>query len=154
MLIDKILFIFERYNYNNNNSLSLKDLVFVSLTISKINTLSLFLILLIILKRSSSSIVKNNITLLFENLIKSTINSKISEQDISILINKRLLLRRYRLISTSRITKKRRITKSKLLDIAKIETILFYYLTYFKKNKLFFLIINKIYILSKNLLRY
>ena len=44
--------------------------------------------------------------------------------------------------------------KSKLLDIAKIKTILFYYLTRFKKNKLFFLIINKIYTLSKDSLRY
>ena len=79
ILINKILFILERYNYNNNDSLSLEDLVFVSLTISKINTLSLFLILLIILKRSSLSIVENDITLLFESLIKSIINNKISK---------------------------------------------------------------------------
>ena len=79
MLINKILFILERYNYNNNNSLSLKDLVFVSSTVSKTDTLLLFLILLVILKHSSLSIVKNNIILLFENLIKFVINSKTSE---------------------------------------------------------------------------
>ena len=79
ILINKILFILERYNYNNNNSLSLKDLVFVSSTISKTNTLLLFLILLVILKRSPSPTVENNITLLLENLIKSTINNKTSK---------------------------------------------------------------------------
>ena len=79
MLINKILFILERYNYNDNNSLSLKDLVFVPSTVSKTNTLSLFLILLVILKRPPSLTVENNITLLFENLIKSIIDSKTSK---------------------------------------------------------------------------
>ena len=79
ILINKILFILERYNYNRDELLSLKDLFFVSLTISKSNTLLLFLILLIILKRSSRSIFKNNITLLLELFIKSTIDSEISK---------------------------------------------------------------------------
>ena len=79
ILINKILFISKRCNYNNNDLLSLKDLVFISLTISKTNILLLFLILSIILKRSSSSTIKNDITLLLENSIKSTINSKISK---------------------------------------------------------------------------
>ena len=79
ILINKILFILERCNYNDNNSLSLKDLVFVLSTISKTNTLSLFLILLVILKRFSSSTVENDIILLLENSIKSAINNKISK---------------------------------------------------------------------------
>ena len=79
ILINKILFISERCNYNNNNSLSLKDLVFVSSIISRANTLLLFLILLVILKRSSSFTVKNNITLLSKSLIKFAIDSKISK---------------------------------------------------------------------------
>ena len=79
ILINKILFILERYNHNNNNLLSLEDLVFISLTISRANTLLLILILLIILKRSSSLIVKNDIILLLKSLIKFTINNKISK---------------------------------------------------------------------------
>ena len=79
ILVNKILFILERCNYNDNNSLPLKDLAFVSSTILKANTLLLFLILLVILKRSSSPIVENDITLLFENFIKSAIDSKISK---------------------------------------------------------------------------
>ena len=154
MLMNKILFILGRCNYNDNNSSSLKDLAFVPLTVSKTNTLSLFLILSVILKRSPPPTVENDITLLFENFIKSAIDSKTSEQDISILTNKRLLSRRYRLISTSRIIKKRRITEPKLLDIAKIEAVLFYHLARFKENKLFSLTINEIYIFLKNLLRY
>ena len=79
ILINKILFILERCNHNDNNLLSLKDLAFVSSTVLKTNTLLLFLILLVILKRSPPPTVKNDITLLFENSIKSTIDSKTSK---------------------------------------------------------------------------
>ena len=149
ILINKILFILERYNYNNNKLLALKKLFFISSTISKANILLLLLISLVILKRPFRSIVKNNITRFFEFII----NSEVTKRDISILANKRLSLKRYRLISTSRAAKERHLIESKLLDIAKIKVEVFYYLAPFKKNKLFFLIINKIYILLKDSLR-
>ena len=79
ILINKILFILERYNYNNNKLLALKKLSFILSTISRANTLLLFLLLLVILKRSSRSIVKNNITRLFNLFIKLIINSEVAK---------------------------------------------------------------------------
>ena len=144
ILINKILFILKRYNYNSNKLSALKKLSFILSTISRANILLLFLLSLVIFKRSLRSIVKND---------KIVINSKVTKRDISILANKRLSLKRYRLISTSRAAKERHLIESKLLDIAKIKVEVFYYLAPFKKNKLFFLIINKIYILLKDSLR-
>ena len=104
---------------------------------------------LVIFKRSLRPIVKNDIT----RFSKFIINSEIIKRDISILANERLSLKRFRLISISRVAKERRIIESKLLDIAKIKAEVFYYLARSKKNKLFFLTINKIYILLKDSLR-
>ena len=65
MIINKILFILERYYYNNNNTSFSKELIFIPLKLSSI------LLLLVILKRSLSATVEeetiNNITLLSKN---------------------------------------------------------------------------------------
>ena len=149
ILINKILFILERCNYNNNKLLALKKLSFILSTISRTNTLLLLLLSPVILKRPFRFTVKNNITRLTELVI----NSKVTKRDISISANKRLSLKRFQLIFISKVAKERRIIESKLLDIAKIEVEVFYYLARSKKNKLFFLTINKIYIFLKDSLR-
>ena len=65
MIINKILFVLERYYYNNNNILFSKKLIFILLKLSSI------LLILIILKRSLLAIVEeetiNNITSLSKN---------------------------------------------------------------------------------------
>ena len=64
-MINKILFILERYYYNNNNTSFSKKLIFILLKLSSI------LLLLVILKYSLLAIVEeetiNNISSLFEN---------------------------------------------------------------------------------------
>ena len=65
MIINKILFVLERYYYNNNNTSFLKELIFIFLKLSSI------LLLLVILKYSSPAIVEeetiNDITSLSKN---------------------------------------------------------------------------------------
>ena len=65
MMINKILFVLERYYYNNDNTSFSKKLTFISLKLFSI------LLLLVILKRSLSATVEeetiNNITLLSKN---------------------------------------------------------------------------------------
>ena len=65
MIINKILFVLRRYNYNNNNTSFSKKLIFIS---SKLSSL---LLLSIILKYSLSAKVEeetiNNITSLLKN---------------------------------------------------------------------------------------
>ena len=65
MIMDKILFVLRRCNYNNNNTSFFKELIFISLKLSS------FLLLLVISKRSLSAKVEeetiNNITSLLKN---------------------------------------------------------------------------------------
>ena len=73
MLMNKILFILKRCNYNNNKLSALKKLSFILSTILRVNTLLLLLLLSVILKRSLRSTVKNNITRFFELVVNSEI---------------------------------------------------------------------------------
>ena len=65
IIVNKILFVLERYNYNNNNTSFFKKLIFI---FSKLSSL---LLLLVILKYSLSAKVEeetiNDITLLLKN---------------------------------------------------------------------------------------
>ena len=65
IIINKILFVLERYNYNNNNTSFFKKLIFISLKLSSL------LLLLVILKYSLSAKVEeetiNDITSLLKN---------------------------------------------------------------------------------------
>ena len=117
MLKNKILFIFKRYKYNNNKILISKNLSFLSI------------ILFIIITRSFKFIIKN----------KSNENNF----DINHLKD---ILNRKKLISTLKIFKKKKmIKKLDFIDIVKINALIYYHLTRNKKNKLFSLIMNKIY---------
>ena len=116
MLKDKILFIFERYEYNDNKTLTFKNLSFLSKTS------------FVIIIWSFKSIVenesnKNNFNI---NHFKNTLNKK-------------------RSILTFKELKKKMIKKLDFIDIIKINTSIYYYLIRNKKNKLFSLIINEIY---------
>ena len=109
MLKNKILFIFERCEYNNNKISITENLSFLS-TIS-----------FIIITRSLKSIVKNE--------------SNENNFDINYLKD---ILNRKRLISTFKTFKKKMIKKFNFIDIVKIDASIYYYLTRNKKNKLFF----------------
>ena len=111
---DKMLFIFKRYEYNNNKISILKDLSFLPI------------ILFIIISRSFKSIVKNK-----SNEDNFDVNSL---KDI-----------RKRLTSTLKALKEKMIQKFNLLNIVEIDALAYYYLIRNKENKLFSLIINKIY---------
>ena len=110
---DKILFISERYKYNNYKILILKNLSFLSITS------------LIIITRSFKIIVKNK-----SNEDNFDINSlkNIKKKSTSIL----------------KAFKERIIQKFNFLDIVEIDALI-YYLIRNKENKLFSLIMNKIY---------
>ena len=111
-----MLFIFKRYKYNNNKILVFKKLSFLLKTLS------------IIIIRPLKSIIKNesNENNFDINYFKDILNKKKS-------------------ISTFKTFKKKIIKKLNLIDIIKINASTYYYLTRNKKNKLFFLTINKIY---------
>ena len=116
MLKDKMLFIFKRCEYNNNKALILKNLSFLSK------------ILFVIITRFFKFIVKNesNKDSFDMNYFKDISNRKIS-------------------ISTFKIFKEKMIKKFDLIDIIKINISIYYYLIRNKENKLFSLIMNKIY---------
>ena len=116
MLKDKMLFIFKRYKYNNNKVSTSENLSFLLKTS------------FIIITRSFKFTIKNesNENNFDINHFKNTSNKK-------------------RSILTFKIFKKKMIKKSNFIDIIKINVSIYYYLIRNKKNKLFFLIINKIY---------
>ena len=112
---DKMLFIFKRYKYNNNKISISKNLSFLS-------------IISFIIIRSFKFIAKNE--------------SNENNFDMSSLKN---ILNKKKITSTLKTFKKIKIKKFDFIDIAKIDASIYYYLIYNKKNKFFFLMINKIY---------
>ena len=116
MFKNKILFIFKRCEYNNNKILITKNLSFLPTTSS------------IIITRPFKPTFKNE-----SNKDNFNINHL---KDIS---NKK------RSILTLKTLKKKMIKKSNLIDITKIDALIYYHLTRNKKNKLFSLTMNEIY---------
>ena len=119
MLKDKILFIFECYEYDNNKISTAKDFSFLSI------------ILFIIIIRSFKSIVKN----------------ELNEDNFDMNYSKNILNKK-KLISTLRAFKEKMIKKLDFIDIIEIDASTYYHLIRNKKNKLFSLIMNKIYDIS------
>ena len=115
MFKDKILFLFERCDHNNNKILTIKDLSFLFTSF-------------VIITRFFKFIVEND-----SNENNFDINYS---KDVS---NKK------RSISTLRAFKEKKIQKLNLIDIIKIDAFAYYHLIRNKENKLFFLIMNKIY---------
>ena len=115
MFKDKMLFIFERCEYNNN----------------KISTSKNFSFLLI------TSFV---ITRFFKFIVKNELNEDNFDMNFS-----KDILNKKKSTSTFRAFKEKMIKKSDFIDIAKINASIFYYLIRNKKNKLFSLTMNKIY---------
>ena len=111
-----MLFIFKRYKYNDNKTLTFKNLSFLSKT------------LFMIIARFFKFIIKNK-----SNKNKFDIN------------NFKNTLNRKKSILTFKVFKKRIIEKFNFINIIKINASIYYYLIRNKKNKLFSLIINKIY---------
>ena len=115
MFKDKMLFIFERYKYNNN----------------KVSTSENF---------SFLSIISPVVTRLFKFIVKNELNEDNFDinpsKDISNRKKTTLILKTF---------KKRMIKKPDLIDIAKIDVSTYYYLTRNKENKFFSLTINEIY---------
>ena len=112
---NKILFIFKRYKYNNNKISITKNLSFLSI-ISFIIIIQFFRFII------KNELNENNFNV---NYLKNILNKK-------------------RLISNFIILKKK-IKRFDFIDIAEINALIYYYLIRNKKNKLFSLIINKIY---------
>ena len=115
MFKDKMLFVSERYEYNDNKVSTPKNLSFLSIISS-------------VITRSSKPIVKNK-----SNENNSDMNPS---KDTS---NKK------RTTSISKTFKEKMIKKPDLIDIAKIDASTYYHLIRNKKNKLFSLTMNKIY---------
>ena len=116
ILKNKILFIFKRCEHNDNKILIFKNLSFLSKTSS------------VVITRPLKSIVKNE-----SNKNNSDINH------FKDVLNKK------RSILTFKALKEKMIKKSDFIDIAKINISIYYHLIRNKKNKLFSLIMNKIY---------
>ena len=110
-----MLFVFERYKYNNNKISISKNLSFLS-------------IISFIVIRSFKLIAKNELN---ENNFDINFLKDISNRKKTIL--------------TFKTFKEKIIKKSDFINIAKINASIYYYLIYNKKNKLFSLIINEIY---------
>ena len=116
MFKNKILFIFKRYEYNDNKILTAKNLSFLSI------------ISLIIITRLFKSIIKNE-----------------SNENNFDMNHSKDILNKKKLTSTLKALKEKMIKKFNLIDIAEINASIYYYLTRNKKNKLFSLTINEIY---------
>ena len=109
---NKILFIFKRYKYNDNQASTIENLSFLSITS--------FIIII---------------------SLKSTVeNSNEESLDVNSLKNMRK-----RLTLILKTFKKKMIQKSDFLNIVEIDILIYYYLIRSKENKLFSLIMNKIY---------
>ena len=116
MLKNKMLFIFERCEYDDNKVSTLKDLSFLSKTLS------------VVITRFFKFIVKNesNGDNFDMNYFKDILNKK-------------------RSILTFKTLKKRMIKASDFIDIIEINASVYYHLIRNKENKLFSLIMNEIY---------
>ena len=115
MFRDKILFLFKRYDHNNNKILISKDLSFLSNAS------------FIIITRPSKFIVKND-----------------SNEDNFDMNHSKNVFNRKRLTSTLKTLKEMKIQKFDLIDIVEIDASAYYYLIRNKENKLFSLTINEI----------
>ena len=115
MLKDKMLFVFKRYEYDDNKILISKNLSFLS-------------IISFIITRFLKLIVKNE--------------SNEDNFDMNLLKN---ISNRKRITSIFRTFKEKMIKKLDFINIAKIDVLIYYHLIRNKKNKLFSLIMNKIY---------
>ena len=115
MFKNKILFLFERCDHNNNKILISKDFSFLS------NALFVVIIRFfkLIVKNDSN---ENNFDM---NHFKDVFNKK-------------------RSISTFKALKEMKIQKSDLIDIVEIDVLTYYHLIKNKENKLFFLTMNEI----------
>ena len=122
MFRNKILFLFERCDYNDNKVSTSKDLSFLSITSS------------VVITRSFKSIVEND-----SNEDNFDINHS---KDV---LNKKRSTNRKRSISTFRTFKENKIQKSDFIDISEIDASAYYHLIRNKENKLFSLIMNEIY---------
>ena len=116
MLKNKILFLFERCDYNNNKISTSKDLSFLSTT------------LFIIITRSFKSIVEND-----------------SNEDNFDMNHLKDVSNRKKITSTFKAFKEKKIQKLNLIDITEIDVLIYYYLIRNKENKLFSLTMNEIY---------
>ena len=116
MLKDKILFLFERCDHNNNKISTSKDFSFLPNASS------------VVITRSFKFIVENdsNENNFDMNHFKNVFNKKKST-------------------STFRAFKKMKIQKSGFIDIVEIDALTYYHLIRNKENKFFSLIINEIY---------
>ena len=122
ILKNKMLFIFKRYKYDDNKTSTFENL---SLLLKILFVVIIWFFKFIIENESN----KDNFDI---NYFKDILNKK-------------------RSILTFRTLKKKIIKKFNFIDIIKIDASTYYYLTRNKKNKLFSLIINKIYdILNKS----
>ena len=119
MLKNKILFVFKRCKYDNNK-------------ISIAENLSFLLII-------SFIIITRSLKLIFKD--------KSNEDNFNINYSKNTSNRK-KSISTFKTFKKKMIKKLNLIDIAKINALIYYHLIRNKENKLFSLIINEIYNIS------
>ena len=116
ILKDKMLFIFERCEYDDNKTLISKNLSFLSKT------------LFIIITRPFKFIVENE--------------SNENNFDMNYFKN---ILNRKRSTLIFKAFKKKMIKKFDFIDIVEIDISIYYYLTRNKENKLFSLIMNEIY---------
>ena len=122
MFKKKILIFFKRYDHDNNKILKSKNLSFLSI------------ISFIVIIRSLKFIIENDLN---ENSFDINHSKNVS--------NKKKLTNKKRSILTLKTFKKNKIQKFNLIDIAEINAFAYYHLIKNKKNKLFSLIINKIY---------
>ena len=122
MFKDKILFFFERCDYNDNKISASKDLSFLSITSS------------VIITRSFKLIVENDSN---EDNFDMNHSKNVS--------NKKGLTSRKRLTLIFKTLKKNKIQKSNLIDIAEIDAFAYYHLIRNKENKFFSLTMNEIY---------
>ena len=109
------------------------------------------------IKKSTATVTKTRITII--TLLKLTILIIFIKMKIEINakklicynynqinhIDKKKLINKKKLISTFKAFKKNKIQKFNLINIIEIDVFIYYYLIKDKKNKLFSLIINKIY---------
>ena len=122
MFRNKILFLFKRYDYNDNNILISKDLLF--------------------LPNASSVVITRSLKFIVENDSNEDNFDMNHSKDVS---NRKELTSKKRLTSTLKALKKNKIQKSDFIDIVEIDAFAYYYLIRNKENKLFSLIMNEIY---------
>ena len=110
------MFLFKRYNHNDNKILTSKELSFLSIT------------LFVFITRSFKFIIKNDSN---ENNFDMDHSKNVS--------NKK------KLTSTLKALKEIKIQKSDFINIVEIDVLTYYYLIRNKENKLFSLTMNEIY---------